>query len=73
MAKRYNLGNSSDMRRFEKDLNQQILSSVEQQLYSQTYEVTCPHCQQTVSVPAGENPCPACGKTIDLNLNITYN
>lgn len=72
MTKKYNLGSTSDMRRFTRDLENQISASVENHLYSQTYDVTCPHCNRKISVPVGKSRCPFCGNDIDLNLNIGY-
>lgn len=72
MSKKYNLGSNSDMRRFMKDLEKQIYSNAEQQIYSQTYAVDCPHCHNKVSVKPGSSLCPFCRNQIKLNLNIKY-
>ena len=72
MGKNYNINSKSDMKRFMKDLEKQVYSNAEQQLYSQNYDVECPHCHSKVSVPAGKSICPICRNTIELNLNITY-
>lgn len=72
MAKKYNLSSKSDMRRFERDLKSNIMDKTRHAAQNGTYNVTCPHCSNTVQVHAGVNRCPYCGNTIDLKLNINF-
>lgn len=72
MSKKYNLSSKSDMRRFERDLKKSVMDSARQAVQKETYNVTCPHCNRTVKVHAGNNRCSYCGNTIDLTLNIKF-
>jgi len=72
MGKSYNLGNSSDMRRFEKDLKKEIQDKTVEELHSRKYDVTCPSCGASVSVPTGKSRCPRCHEEIDLKLDINF-
>lgn len=67
MAK-YNLGKSSDMRRFERDFKKDVEKQVQSQIQNLKFDVECPHCKNTVSVSSGRNTCPMCGSIIDVNL-----
>lgn len=72
MGRKYNLGSSSDMRRFQRDLEKEIIGKTKQTIMNQTYDVTCPHCQSRISVPPGKSCCPRCGQEVDLNLDIKF-
>lgn len=72
MTKKYNLFSKSDMKRFSNDLEKEIYSNVEQQIYARSYDVECPHCHTSVSVPAGKSYCPFCQNEIDLQLNVSW-
>lgn len=51
-----------------------ISSAIQQKtsdlLQNREYEITCPHCNSSVSVKPGNHPCPRCGKIIKLSLDI---
>lgn len=69
MAKKYNLGKKSDMRKFQKDLENTIKQKTEQSLMSRKYEVNCPKCKTKIMASPGKQLCPSCSSEIDLNLN----
>lgn len=71
MSRKYNLGKKSDMRRFERDLKNQILSAAKQEMRKGSYDIACPHCNTKISANVGRNTCPHCGNTVDLTLNFT--
>lgn len=72
MAKKYNLNNSSDMKRFERDLTGKIQNMSSDFLNDRTFSVTCPHCHSQIQVSPGKGVCPFCGNEIDLKLNIHF-
>ena len=69
MPKKYNIGKSSDMNRFEKDLKKSLLNQVHQAVLEETYEVECPYCTKHFNAHQGKNVCPHCHKTVNLELN----
>lgn len=72
MPKGYDLSKKSDMRKFEQNFQKTVKSEAAKSLKNQKFDVTCPHCQASVKVPAGKSKCPKCGKEIDLELDITF-
>lgn len=50
-------------------LNDVILEAAKNAVEGKLFEIACPHCGETVSVPEGKSKCPHCGKQIDLTLN----
>ena len=72
MKKTYDISKKSDMRKLAKDIEKEALSIAENQLMSESYEVQCPHCNVTVTVPTGLSLCPVCRNEINLTLDITY-
>lgn len=67
---KYNLGNKSGMRRFMKDLNNEILSKAESAAQNMTFDINCSECQRSYKARAGVNTCPYCRATTDVQLNI---
>lgn len=57
-----------DTKKFEKSIRKQTVSA----LNKRTYEVTCPHCNNKVTVPTGKSVCPICKNLIDLSLDIKF-
>jgi predicted amidophosphoribosyltransferase len=68
MAKKYNLGSKSDMRKFMKDFNREVINDVKSQALNGEFEVTCPSCSNDITVPAGKSICSVCGEEIDLQI-----
>ena len=56
----YNLSSKSDMKRFFKDM--------EKQLVEMLHEIKCPNCGNKISVKAGNNVCKHCSAEIDVNF-----
>lgn len=72
MAKKYNLGSSSDMRRLNRDLKKSVQDMARDAVVSMEFDVECPHCNSTVSMHSGLNICPICQKEVDVNLDINF-
>ena len=43
MARKYNLGSKSDMRRFERELKKSVMDQAKTSIMRGTHKVTCPH------------------------------
>ena len=69
MAKKYNLGSKSDMRRFQRDLEKTVMKKATSTLMKKRCDIPCPHCQSQVTVPVGKSSCPICHQPIDFQLN----
>lgn len=72
MAKKYNLGNKSDMKRFEQDIMNKVHSIAEDTVMSNGCEIECPHCHKKVSVPNGFSYCPKCHGAINTDIKVTW-
>lgn len=70
MKNTYKLSSKSDMKQFEKDLEQRIKNAAIEEAMRRMYDVTCPTCGASVKVPTGKSLCPKCNEEIDLQLNI---
>lgn len=55
---------------FSKNLEKAIYDAAKNAINNREYEVTCPHCDNIVTVPTGESLCPACSNRINLTLDI---
>ncbi len=69
MAKKYNLGKKSDMRKFQRDLEKSALDQAKQAFSSMQYQIECPGCKAKLNVSTGAQLCPSCGSEINFNLN----
>lgn len=72
MGKSYNLGSTSDMRRFSKDLEKNIMNKARNAVHDMDFDVECPHCKQHFQAHSGMNFCPFCQKQVDVNLDIQF-
>lgn len=70
MARKYNLGSKSDMRRLTKDLEKAVMEKATSAMMKMKYDITCPHCQANIQAPVGKSLCSLCRQQIDLNINI---
>ena len=68
----YNLGSSSDMRKFKKDMENAIKEKAKENISGRDFDVLCPQCKSKVSVPAGRSLCPVCGMEIDVKLQFDF-
>ncbi len=59
----YELGNKSDMKRFMKDLEKEVIKDIESQLKN----YRCPSCGHRFSAEIGENVCPSCHQEITIS------
>lgn len=69
MSKKYNLNSKSDMRKFQRDLEKTVMHKAKSAIMKKQFDVTCPHCQSKVNIPAGKSLCPSCRKQIDFKIN----
>jgi DNA-directed RNA polymerase subunit RPC12/RpoP len=67
MVKKYRLGKSSDMRRFQRDLQK----SIQNQTYNaiSNLNINCPKCKRKIRVSPGIQNCPYCTSKIDFKVN----
>jgi Zn finger protein HypA/HybF involved in hydrogenase expression len=66
---KYDLGSSSDMKRFENDLQSAITDKAKEVIKSKTFSVECPKCKAKLNLPSGLSRCPNCGNEIKIQLN----
>lgn len=69
---KYNLGSSSDMRKFKKDMENAIKEKAKANIQSRNFDVLCPQCKAKVNVPAGKSLCPVCGMEINVKLQFDF-
>lgn len=72
MAKKYNLGSSSDMKRFQRDITNAAENMVRKAANDMEIEVECPNCHTRISAHSGMNFCPVCRQQIDVDLDIHF-
>jgi len=69
LSKIYNLSKKSDMVRFKKDLEKQVLEAAKQSLLDGAeIDYECPNCHKTIKIHVGENVCPHCNFEIIASL-----
>ena len=67
---KYDISKKSDMRKFSRDLEKQILDNVEKEIKKTGIEIECPNCKKKFKAKGGKNTCPHCKKVIDLDINM---
>lgn len=72
MAKSFDLTNSSDMKKFAKNLESELLKTAKKKISLKNFDIECPYCKSQISVPSGKSTCPICEKEIDLTLNFNF-
>jgi len=72
MSKNYDLSKKSDMRNFQKDLEQTVLNRAKSSLSSKKINIKCPKCHNAITASAGSNICPFCKNEINLKLDIHF-
>lgn len=68
----YNMGNPSDMKKLQKDMETAILNGAKEAISSGEIPVECPKCKTKIKVASGTNTCPKCGSQINLHLNFDF-
>ncbi|WP_088033544.1 hypothetical protein [Evansella clarkii] len=68
MARKYNIGKKSDMRRFTKDLEKSITNQFEKAVHTSKFDYKCPNCNRNIKISSGMNTCPYCSQTIQFNV-----
>lgn len=71
MAK-YKLGSSSDMKKFQNDMESAIKEKAKEYISNGAIPVECPKCKTKFDAKSGVNTCPKCGSQIDLHLNFDF-
>ena len=69
---KYNLGKSSDMKKFMRDIQRDIKTAAKKEIIQAEYEIECPECGTVSMAHVGRYICPACGKEIDFKLNFNF-
>lgn len=64
MSKKYDLSKKSDMRRFEKDLEKEVMDVAKKSISKSGLEIECPHCGKTIHVQLGDNICEHCSNQV---------
>ena len=72
MGKEYNLGSTSDMKRFTKDMTNKAMELARESVKKRSFEVECPQCHSKITIPAGPSSCPFCRQAINLDLEINF-
>lgn len=65
MSKTFDLNKKSDI----KQLNKKISAEAKKIISSKGLEIDCPKCKYPFTAFYGENICPKCGISIDLDFN----
>ena len=61
--------------KFDFDTNaieKKIKEAARQKVSDMTFDVDCPHCGKSLSIPQGKHICPFCKNEIDLTLDINF-
>lgn len=64
MSKKYDLSKKSDMRRFEKDLEKEVMDVAKESISKSGLDIECPHCGKPIHVQLGDNICEHCGNQV---------
>lgn len=66
MAKKYDLTKKSDMRRLSRDLEKSVRDFAKETVTA--FDIKCEGCGAPMTVKAGVNTCPSCGKTTEVKV-----
>lgn len=55
-----------------KQLEKEIKKEAKTQIASEKFDIECPDCGKSVSVPAGKSICPYCKNEINLKLDFDF-
>lgn len=67
MGKTYDLGSKSDMNKFMKDLESEVMKEAKSTINTSTHQIECPACNRNISVRVGKNTCRFCGQKITVD------
>lgn len=68
----YNIGSQSDMRRLQRDIENDIKKHAKEAISEGAIPVECPQCRAKFNASPGISTCPKCGCKIDLQLNFHF-
>ncbi|AWR91948.1 hypothetical protein LJ555_11740 [Lacticaseibacillus paracasei] len=70
MAKKFNLGSKSDMRRFMRAIEEEAKDKASDAIINHSYDFECPKCGTKFMVRVGSpNVCPKCGTSVNLKFD----
>ena len=69
MPKSYDLSKKSDMRRFEKDLENKVIDLANKAILDgEEFDYECPNCHNQIKIHIGKVVCPYCQFEIEVTL-----
>lgn len=72
IKKSFDLSKKSDLKKFEKELNNAVINEIQSSISKNTFDVTCPHCSSLFQAYEGKNICPFCNNEVDLTLKFNF-
>ncbi len=66
---KYNMGSTSDMRKFQRDLEKTAKDKAVEIISGSAIPIECPFCNAKLEARAGVILCPKCGNKINLEFN----
>ena len=64
MPRKYDISKKSDMKKFMKDLEKNVVDKT----MKQTIKAVCPHCKNLISVTLKSTHCPKCCEEIHFDI-----
>jgi len=65
MARKYNMGKKSDVKRFERQVEKDLKKQTNRQLKKGVSSI-CPNCGKEIKISTGKNKCKYCGADINF-------
>lgn len=69
---KYNLNRASDMRKFQRDIENAAKYKAAEAISKSAIPIECPFCRAKFEACAGVVLCPKCGEKIDLKINFKF-
>lgn len=71
MSKKCDLSSKSDMRKFFKDIESEVMDEAKRSVLEDGIDYDCPKCSREFTAKHGSNICPYCGYAFQLNIKVT--
>lgn len=71
MSKSYDISSKSDICKFFKDIESEIMDEAKRSVLEEGIDYACPKCEREFKAVHGSNVCPYCGYVFELNINVT--
>ena len=55
-----------------KSIEEKAKAAARKKVSQMDFDVECPHCHKSITIPQGKHTCPFCRKIIDLTLDINF-